>query len=246
MGHYFRMPRTVSCFAAGLSICNAMDKRPEPRLPVDLPVRIWGMDVDGRPFFQTATANNLSSEGIMISQISHLLKPGDVVGVQYGDKKARFNVVWVADAGLERKIEAGLCLRDDQEIPWPELATPRPVLESTGQKNKRRFARHKILFPLEISFDDSPRSHMNASATDIAGRGCYVQIMVPLPIGTKVRVKFSMGSQKIETLGVVRASDPGVGMGIEFTELDSKIQYRLQAHLEKLDEGFANQGSPDK
>ncbi len=215
-------------------------------MPVDLPVRIWGMDADGRPFFQTATANNLSSEGIMISHVNHLLKPGEVMGVQYGDKKARFRVVWVADAGLERKIEAGLCLGEDQEIPWPELATPRPVLESSGRKNKRRFARHKILFPLEISFDDSQRSHMNASATDVAGRGCYVQIMVPLPMGTKVRVKFSMGAEKIETSGVVRASDPGVGMGIEFTDLSSNIQYRLQAYLEKLDAGFANSGGSEK
>jgi hypothetical protein len=45
---------------------------------------------------------------------------------------------------------------------------------------------------------------------------------------------------------VVRASDPGVGMGIELTDLDSKIQYRLQAHLDKLNEGLANQESPKK
>jgi hypothetical protein len=37
---------------------------------------------------------------------------------------------------------------------------------------------------------------------------------------------------------VVRASDGGVGMGIEFTQLDNQVQDRLQKHLDKLDESL--------
>ena len=39
--------------------------------------------------------------------------------------------------------------------------------------------------------------------------------------------------------GIVRASDPGVGMGIEFTDLENQVQERLQSLLEKMDTSFA-------
>jgi len=52
-----------------------------------------------------------------------------------------------------------------------------------------------------------------------------------------------MDSEKIQTSGVVRASDGGVGMGIEFTQLDNHVQERLQQHLEKLDAGLTRHNS---
>ena len=81
---------------------------------------------------------------------------------------------------------------------------------------------------------------MNTHATDIGGRGCYVESLLPLPLGTKVSTKFWMDDEKVQTSGVVRASDPGVGMGIEFTALDNTVQERLQLYLDKLDDGLAS------
>lgn len=214
-----------------------MDKRPETRVATVILVRVWGMDADGRPFFQNANANNLSSEGGRLSGISHPLKAGDVIGVQHGDKKARFKVVWVLDGGIARQIEAGVQILPNQQTPWRELATPDKT-EVAPSKNKRRYVRHKVLFPLEIGFEDARRTHMQTNATDIGGRGCYVETLLPLPLGTKVKITFWMDSEKIQTSGLVRASDGGVGMGIEFTQLDNHVQDRLQKHLDKLDEGL--------
>jgi hypothetical protein len=197
------------------------------------------MDAEGRPFFQTATASNISSDGALLSKINHPLKPGDVIGVQYGDKKARFHVVWVVDAGLIKRIEAGVKILQNQQSPWQELTPAESKVADHGGKNKRRFVRHKILFPIEIGFGDAGRAHMQTNATDIGGRGCYVESLVPLSSGTSVLISFWIDSEKIRTTGVVRASDPGVGMGIEFTALDNGIQLRLQQLLEKMDTGFA-------
>jgi hypothetical protein len=216
-----------------------MDKRPETRVATVILVRVWGMDADGRPFFQNANATNLSSEGAMIAGISHRLKSGEVIGVQHGEKKARFKVVWVIDGGVARQIEAGVQILPNQQIPWHQLAQPQKT-EAVPSKNKRRYVRHKVLFPLEIGFEDSRRTHMQTNATDIGGRGCYVETLLPLPLGTKVKITFWMDSEKIQTSGVVRASDGGVGMGIEFTQLDNQVQDRLQKHLDKLDEGLAS------
>jgi len=219
-----------------------MDKRPETRVATVILVRVWGMDADGRPFFQNANASNISSEGAMFSGINHPLKAGDVIGVQHGEKKARFKVVWVVDGGAARKIEIGVQILPNQQSPWLALAKTEKA-EIAPAKNKRRYPRHKILFPLEIGFEDSPRTHMQTNATDIGGRGCYVETLLPLQLGTKVTIKFWMDSEKVQTSGVVRASDGGVGMGIEFTQLDNQVQDRLQRHLEKMDAGITRHTS---
>jgi hypothetical protein len=179
-----------------------MEKRPELRVSADIPVRAWGLDADGKPFFQSATADNLSSEGAQLSHISHSLKIGDIIGIPYGNRPA--------------------------------------VAKQARGTEKRRFTRHQVRFPIEISFTDGRRAHMQCSSTDIGGRGCYVETMVPLHIGTEVVITFWIDSEKIKTTGVVRASDPGVGMGIEFTALEEHIQKRLQAYLEKIDQGFTS------
>ena len=218
-----------------------MEKRPEPRISADIPVRIWGMDADGKPFFQSALAGNLSTDGAQLFQINHSLKTGDIIGIQYGEKKARFRVIWLKAAPVPQRNDVGVKLLPEQEVPWEIVtAANRPdEMKGTRGPEKRVFTRHKVQFPIEISFTDGHRAHMQCSSTDIGGRGCYVKTMVPLQIGTDVVITFWIDSQKIKTTAVVRASDPGVGMGIEFTELEAHIQERLQAYLEKIDEGFA-------
>jgi hypothetical protein len=217
-----------------------MDKRPEPRIDQQIPVRVWGMDASGRPFFQNANAGNISSEGAMLLGIKHPLKAGDIIGIQHGEKKARFKVVWATDAGPARRIEAGVQILPSQHAPWQDQTQQSAQQKVSSAKDKRRFVRHKILFPIQIGFEDSRRAHLQTNATDIGGRGCYVETMLPLAIGTKVNLTFWMDSSKVQTKGVVRTSDPNVGMGIEFTELQNDVQQKLQQHLEKLNEGFTN------
>jgi len=62
------------------------DHQSEPRLSVDLPVRIWGMSADGRPFSQSARAHNISSDGALISGVDNELQVGDMIGVQCEEK----------------------------------------------------------------------------------------------------------------------------------------------------------------
>lgn len=221
----------------------------EPRVTVDLTVRIWGMDADGRPFFQNAQAQNISEHGAKLSGIEHLLKAGDVIGVQVGDKKARCKVIWVIDAGQLQKIQAGVQMLDGQPCPWQqEVAqgekprpTPAPAIKALsdpppGEQGKRRFERHRIAFPIEIGTEQG-NTHMRTQATDIGGRGCYVETRLPLAIGTALIITFWIGSEKVVAPAIVRTSDGGVGMGIEFTGLAKETQQHLQHQLETMDGG---------
>ena len=211
------------------------------------------MGADGKPFLQNAEAHNISSQGAKLSGIEHQLTPGDVIGVQLGDKKARYRVVWMIDAGHLLKIQAGVQLVEGQQCPWtkeltqaeekPALATSTSSLSGPA-KNNRRFERLKIRFPLELRDDRGPGARMQTGTADISGRGCYVETMLPLARGTELNISLWIESEKVDTTGVVRSCDGGVGMGIEFTGMDLANQERLQRYLEKLESESKSSTAP--
>ena len=206
----------------------------EPRLSVDLPVRIWGMNAEGRPFSQSARAQNISSEGALISGVETELKVGDVIGLQCDEKKTRCAVVWVVNTGPVKKNQVGVKLVAEQECPWKEHLPLEGATITIADSNRRRWHRHKITLPLEIR-DERVNAPLRINATDVSGNGCYVESMQPLPLGTVLRVDFWLDTEHIKITAMVRTCDPGVGNGIEFTGMPTDTKQRMQAYLEAID-----------
>ena len=205
----------------------------EPRLTVDLPVRIWGMSADGRPFSQPARAQNISSEGALISGVQSELKVGDVIGVQCEEKKTRCTVIWVMNTGPVNKNQAGVKLVAEQEAPWKAYLPMDGATVTISSSNRRRWHRHKISLPLEIC-DERVSAPSRISATDVSGNGCYVENMLPFPLGTVLRLDFWIDSEHIKITAVIRTCDPGVGNGIEFTGMPAEMKDRMQAYLDAI------------
>jgi hypothetical protein len=210
------------------------DKSVEPRITVDLPVRVYGMSAEGKAFSQTARAQNISSEGALLSGIDSELKVGDVIGVQCDDKKARCSVVWVMDTGAIKKNQVGVKLLNGQECPWKGYIPMQGATIVIAPSNRRKFARHKISLPLELR-DERVGTPMRINATDVSGNGCYVETIMPLPAGTILRVEFYMDTERVNITATVRTCDPGVGNGIEFTGLPPEGKQRMQAYLDAID-----------
>jgi len=214
-----------------------MPNEPEPRVDVNLEVRVFGMDAEGRPFSQKVRATNVSHHGAKIAGLEKQLKPGDVVGVQFGEQKTRCKVIWVVDAGPVQKSDAGLKMVEGQPCPWlkemetPQAPPPTPRAAPSAE-DKRRLPRQKVPLPIEIR--DEGGTPMKTKTADINGSGCYVETMLPLPIGRQLIVTFWLESQQVSTPAVVRTCDGGVGMGIEFISLDPATQDRLQQQVEAM------------
>ncbi|MGO8985801.1 MAG: PilZ domain-containing protein [Terriglobales bacterium] len=209
------------------------DHQTDPRLSVDLPVRIWGMTAEGRPFSQPARAQNISSDGALISGIESALKVGDVIGVQCDERKTRCSVVWVMNAGAAKKNQVGVKLVA-QECPWKSYLPLDGATVTIAESNRRRWPRHKISLPLELRIE-RVNAPLRINATDVSGNGCYVESMQPLPLGTVLRVDFWIDSEHIKVTAVVRTCDPGVGNGIEFTGMPAETKERMQGYLEAID-----------
>jgi|ERR1700722_13917105 hypothetical protein len=85
-----------------------MDRRSQSRVFVELPVQIWGMDANSRPFTESASLRTISGRGATLQGVSAQLKPGDVVDLQYQGAKAQFRVVWLGKRGTEMQGEVGV------------------------------------------------------------------------------------------------------------------------------------------
>jgi uncharacterized protein (TIGR02266 family) len=73
-------------------------------------------------------------------------------------------------------------------------------------------------------------------ATDISMSGCFIRSRHPLPVGTKVNLRFTViaGDMEIiegtgEVVRVVRPPAPNAGMGVRFTRLSDNSQRFLNS-----------------
>ncbi len=217
-----------------------MSDQLEPRFLADLVARVFGMDAEGRPFSRKAHILDISDRGARLSGLDVKLLVGDVIGVQLGDRKARCRVIWFT--GPAPPIEVGVEIVAGQPCPWDReraahrsTATP-PILRSAPvAKDKRKFRRHRISFPIEIRDGRSLGAGNAATTADMSAGGCYVETRTPLPVRERVTISFWLNSERVQTTAVVRTSDGGVGMGIEFTGLDEVAQQQLQRQVESMD-----------
>jgi hypothetical protein len=216
--------------------CRRMtSQRPEPRFDSNLPVRVFGMTAQGKPFVQKARTQNISRNGALISGIDDALNVGDTIAVQLQQKKARFRVVRVS-VGFTGKYHIALQMHDGQESPWTTVLPGQQVSSEPVATKRRRRPRHRVLINVELWYEQT-RSPLRVTATDISGNGCYVESMRPFPAGSNLKAQLSMGTEKLTTSAVVRTCDQCLGMGIEFMTLTTEQQDEFQRYLQRLNPG---------
>jgi hypothetical protein len=96
----------LTAHVRGFSV--TMDRRQQQRVFVELPVKIWGMDANSRPYAQPASLRNISGRGATLQGVSAQLKPGDLIDLQYQGTKAQFRVVWLGKPGTDMQGSVGV------------------------------------------------------------------------------------------------------------------------------------------
>jgi hypothetical protein len=104
-----------------MGILRSFDRRKESRITADLVLMVWGVDTKGERFAQEAHARDLSLSGALLSGIDAELRSGDVVGILYGSRKARFRVVWVRYDEAGDKMQVAVHRIEPDVCPWREL-----------------------------------------------------------------------------------------------------------------------------
>ncbi len=97
------------------------DRRREPRTDADIALTVWGVDTRGDRFLQEAHAREISLSGALLFGLDSELRSGDVIGILYAGKKARYRVVWVRQSGTSHKVQAAVHRFTTDECPWKTL-----------------------------------------------------------------------------------------------------------------------------
>ena len=61
-----------------------------------------------------------------------------------------------------------------------------------------------------------------ARMSDLSREGCYLDMLNPLPTGTRLKINVTHQNQQLDAVGRVVHSELNVGMGIQFEEVGQR------------------------
>jgi PilZ domain len=73
---------------------------------------------------------------------------------------------------------------------------------------------------------------MTARTSELSPHGCYMDMLNPLPLGTAVRIQITYQGLTIDAAGRVIYSQPNMGMGVSFDELQGDQEVLLNKWVE--------------
>ena len=227
----------------------------EPRIDISLDVKVWGMDVYGKPFVQHARTVNASSVGARLIGID-CVREGEVISLQHENQKARCKVVWVGrDAAKSRQIGIQV-VEPDKKLFGAKLKSPaiqtmrsassftgfagaapavrqarRPMPEPTGTRRAQQ--RFHCTGGIEMRRNEgAPPVFGNLS--DLSLTGCYVETVSTLPVGSEILFVLRVRDNVVRGRAQVKTSNHAVGLGLVFTQLGKEDQGKLEYILSLL------------
>ena len=109
------------------------------------------------------------------------------------------------------------------------LSSLRPVEEA----ERRAGERHSFTASAEV-IELASGARFSTRSTDLGHGGCFVDTMVPFPVGAKVHVRVHQAKNEFETTGTVVYSQAGLGMGVAFDALDPERRMALDSWIRSL------------
>ncbi len=101
-----------------------IERRREPRVRADIAVQVWGTDAGGEPFSQTAAATNVSQTGALLVRMVCAPRCGDLIGIAYEGRRARFRVIWSLESGGGQGIRVAVQKLAADQCPWMDILSP--------------------------------------------------------------------------------------------------------------------------
>jgi hypothetical protein len=229
-----------------------MGRRGKQRIKMVLPVKVWGRDATGKPFFQLAHTLDINRGGAKVGGLLALVNFDDTVDLQHRHKKARFRVTWVGRPGTPKANQIGVQYLEPEKDIWglelPEDSLPdrfedpetkKPAKKpkthkAAGGKELRAHERFSMSGGVEVRTSEKAELGHWTILSDMSAGGCYVNTASPLAPNARPALLVRAGNTEIRTWAAVRTSHPGVGMGLEFTEMTATDRLRLDALIQGL------------
>ena len=237
-------------FGERRGMSHSEGKRKEKRMEAVHPIRLWGMDANGRPFIEAVTTLDISRTGARLKNPRAKIAVGDIVGLKSGESKSRFQVMWVGKAGTPDEGHVGLKSLDDDKGLWnikPSAADSAEEIDTyikPPRRDSRLVERLKCSLSVEVGSNNSA-ARTRTFVTDISLGGCYISMVTPVPVESKITLALWVDQKtKIWVDGIVIGSNPGLGMGIKFLNVPRRtIEEMIRLMEQVAEEQYAAEAS---
>ena len=98
------------------------------------------------------------------------------------------------------------------------------------RQERRQHTRTKVAVEAELNLEGG-RTPPRVKTADLSLGGLYVEMMLTLEIGSKLKIVLWMAGAPVSTAGVVVTRDLQVGNGIKFTEMTPEDRAKLKHFL---------------
>jgi len=225
-----------------------MGRRSEQRIAMRVPILVRGKDSRGSPFVVNAQTQDITATGASLNGLKGIADVGSKIEIEFQGGKAWFRIQWIGKVGTPRAGQAGVkCLEPGNYIwgvPLPDWTAdtfdteaPSPLVPSSSPDlgpphvpatERRRFPRVACRIEALISEVGTALSH-NGKVSDISLGGCYVEMLSPLPAGTRIELDLKSALGSLHARGTVNTSHMGMGMSVAFTAISPEYFEKLRA-----------------
>jgi hypothetical protein len=158
------------------------------------------------------------------------LNVDETIGLTYGKNRVHYRVKWVGEPGTPKEGRVGLLNISPEKPLWDfPLPPPAPDNHQPRIAEQRKHPRYKCHNSVELHTQDG--ATFWATIADLSVGGCYVEMTIPLPPGTKVKVGIWIGETKSWADGEVTYSTPGLGTGVKFVRISEPDLERIRQFL---------------
>jgi len=223
----------------------SLAKRGKFRRKMVLPVTVMRGNSEEKQVAHTLDVTEISARlgGLRIQ-----LDPGEIIEIQRGGVKAKFQVHWMGMLGTELEGQAGIRGLDPGKSIW-SIHLPADQTDIAVDAGHLRQGAHRAPIisrsePLEtLRYEYSVGATVRAPGSSYPFRvqiktihlgGVEVESITTLPLNTVVNLEMQIEGIQLESAGMVTGSTPRVGMEINFHKVSQEIQRKIVQALQKL------------
>ena len=203
-------------------------------------VQIFGIDRANMPFSERAVVLEFNASEVLLADVRAALRPEDVVGIRYGDRKVRFRVTWSGRPGTSPGTQVRLRTIEPSKDLWGDLlpdhfrqrqsaldvtlpGTP-PKWGGDNRRNNTRYTCHgRVRYQMP-----GAQGAAWAKLRDISRGGCYIETLATMPRTSQLALEIEVDGLQLRTFASVQVCNPGWGMGLQFTEMSEKHRDLLE------------------
>ena len=115
----------------------------------------------------------------------------------------------------------------------PLSKTILPIETGAMEAERRNSIRYQITVAAEV-IELKSGTRFSTRTTDLGPGGCFVDTLMPLPIGSDVSIRLHKDNMSFEATGTVTFSQAGLGMGLAFAEMSPEKQAAFESWLSAL------------